>query len=92
MGDAMSLFLSGALAAGYAVIALFFARFWRDTHDRLFGMFAAAFVLLAVQRTALSLTSHNVVLEPAFYALRLLAFLVIIAAVVDKNRDARSGT
>jgi len=87
----VSLFLSGALVAGYVVAALFFARFWRDTRDRLFAMFSAAFILLALQRTALSLTTEHPLLEPALYGLRLLAFLVIIAAVVDKNRGGKAG-
>lgn len=87
MGNSLSMLISGALIAGYAVIALFFLRFWRDTRDRLFGMFAAAFLLLAVHRVLLPLILRDAGLEPAAYALRLLAFLIIIAAVVDKNRD-----
>lgn len=86
MGDSLTLMAAGALATGYVVVALFFARFWRDTHDRLFAWFTAAFALLAVQRVALSLYSADHRFESLFYALRLLAFLLILYAVVEKNR------
>jgi hypothetical protein len=87
--EQLSTFVSGALAAGYLVVALFFGRFWHETHDRLFRLFALAFALLALQRVALSLLVHDTSLEPAAYAIRLLAFVVIIVAVVDKNRSTR---
>ena len=79
------LFLSGALTMGYAVASMFFLRFWRQSRDRLFGWFAAAFALLAVQRVVLSLA------EPveALYLIRLAAFALIIVAIIDKNRAAR---
>jgi hypothetical protein len=79
------LFLSGILAMGYAVASLFFLRFWRRTHDRLFAWFAAAFALLAVQRAVLSLAEPH----EAFYLMRLAAFVLIIIAIADKNRAAR---
>jgi hypothetical protein len=74
------------MVAGYLVAALFFLRFHRETRDRLFGAFAIAFAMLAVQRAALALlplTDRNEIL---IYGLRLLAFVLILAAIVDKNR------
>ena len=82
-------FLSGAVTLGYLVAAAFFLRFWRKTSDRLFLAFAAAFVLFALnQGLAFALT---VVSEPwsLIYALRVLGFVLILAAIVDKNM--RSG-
>jgi hypothetical protein len=76
----------GALFTGYAVAALFFLRFWVSSRDRLFAMFAAAFGILAVQRIALALTRTVIEDQSAFYLLRLLAFIIIIVAIVDKNR------
>ena len=35
------LLVSGAIVMGYAVAGLFFLRFWRETRDRLFLIFAA---------------------------------------------------
>ena len=78
--------LAGATAMGSIAIALFFFRFWRDSHDRLFGAFAAAFVLFAVNRVVLGISDRESEDLLAVYGLRLAAFLVIIAAVVDRNR------
>ena len=50
--------ITGAIVMGYAVAGLFFARFWRQTRDRLFLIFAIAFWLLGVQRLALALTAE----------------------------------
>ena len=86
MGNALSSVVSGFLVAGYAVAGLFFLRFWRETRDRLFGIFAAAFGLLAVQRAALALSSDPNGEQLLLYGIRLLAFVLILAAIVDKNR------
>lgn len=82
--------ISGMLVAGYLVAGLHFLRFWKLSRDRLFGMFAAAFWLLAAQRLALALTAEVEDAAIWLYALRLLAFVLIIAAIVDKNRAARA--
>jgi len=86
MGDALSELISGALVMGYFVAGLYFLRFWRDTRDRLFGIFAAAFWLLAVQRAALALTVDPTGEQVLLYSVRLLAFVLILAAIIDKNR------
>lgn len=82
----MTSLLSGALVAGYVVVALFFLRFWSTSRDRLFALFAGAFGVLAVQRLALSLTGEFMENQTLFYLVRLAAFVVIIVAIVDKNR------
>ncbi|HZG42858.1 MAG TPA: DUF5985 family protein [Longimicrobium sp.] len=82
----MSQLISGALVMGYFVAGLYFLRFWRDTRDRLFGIFAAAFWLLAAQRAALALTTDANGEQVVLYAIRLLAFVLILAAIIDKNR------
>lgn len=81
-------FLSGAVTLGYVVAAMFFVHFWRRTRDRLFIAFAAAFALLALNQAAAHF--FYVANEPAslVYALRVLAFGIIIAAIVDKNRPS----
>ena len=68
---------------GFAVAALFFVRFWRESHDRLFLLFAVAFLLLGVDRVVASATSVG----DAVYLIRLIAFVVIVLAVLDKNRS-----
>ena len=82
----VTLILSGALAMGYAVVALYFLKFWRQTHDRLFAWFAAAFVLLFVQRLALAASLGTSGQTVWYYVLRLIAFLLIAVAIVEKNR------
>ena len=81
-----TLFISGAICMACFTIALFFFRFWRRTSDRLFLMFGAAFLLLMGERIILVTidTSHE--FAPFVYLCRLLAFALIIAAIVDKNR------
>ncbi|HXI13745.1 MAG TPA: DUF5985 family protein [Thermoanaerobaculia bacterium] len=82
----MNALLSGVLIAGYLVIALFFLRFWSQSRDRLFLMFAGAFGILAVQRLAIALTREVIEHQAPLYLLRLAAFMVIIIAIIDKNR------
>lgn len=68
---------------------MFFLRFWRDTADRLFLFFAAAFWLLATSWLLLAFFDPTDETRPYVYALRLLAFLLIIVATIDKNRGGR---
>jgi len=83
----MNTVLLGALAMASAIAGLFFLRFWRDTHDRLFLMFALAFWALGINWLGLgALGDASVEATTPFYVLRLLAFVLIIVAVADKNR------
>jgi hypothetical protein len=87
MGDELKALVSGAMVMAYLTAGLFFLRFWRGTRDRLFAAFGAAFCLLAVQRGALSLIANaDGGAALWLYGLRLLAFLLILAAIIDKNR------
>jgi hypothetical protein len=78
--------VSGMLVAGYAVVCVFFLRFYRETRDRLFVFFAMAFAILGVQRLGLTFTVTGSHYADWLYLLRLLAFLLILYAIVDKNR------
>jgi hypothetical protein len=80
------LVLAGALVGGYLIATLFFLAFWRDTRDRLFGFFAGAFALLALQRLALAWAVVAQRDTTVYYMLRLAAFLLILVAILDKNR------
>ena len=82
-------FLSGVVTAGYVVAAAFFVRFWMKTHDRLFLAFAAAFSLFALNQALVGL--FRVTTEPAslVYVLRILGFVAILAAILDKNLRGR---
>lgn len=82
----MRLFLLGACALASVMAGLFFMRFWRDTRDRFFLYFAVAFWLGGVAWATLGLTTVSAEAESYIYLIRLLSFLIIIAAIVDKNR------
>jgi hypothetical protein len=82
----MEQFLMGAIAMASIVAALFFLRFWRDTGDRLFLIFSASFLLLAVTRVGLVLSQARQEGNTLWYWVRLVAFILILVAIVDKNR------
>jgi hypothetical protein len=95
----LELIVMGAIGMASAIVALFFLRFWRDTGDRLFGIFSAAFFLLGVTRLGLALSSveqqanQQEEFQTAWYWVRLAAFLLILVAIADKNRGtARKST
>jgi hypothetical protein len=77
-------FIAGMLMMGYVTAAFFFLRFWQRTRDQLFGAFALAFILLALQRALLA--GHAGHEGPVWlYLIRLSAFVVILLAIVGKN-------
>jgi hypothetical protein len=82
-------FLNGAITFGFLVAAVFFLRFWRRSAERLFAMFAAAFFVLAIERVILALVSPENEFRSFVYIVRLVAFVLIIIAIVDKNRGAK---
>lgn len=86
MGNPLISLVSGLLVMGYAVAGLFFLRFWHETRDRLFGIFAVSFWLLALQRLLLAVFQHPDQEQLWLYGIRLLAFVLILVAIVDKNR------
>jgi hypothetical protein len=84
MGDIIT-FLSGVVGMAYAVAAVFFLRFWRRAKDSLFLTFSAAFALLALNQSLVGIFGSESEMRVAFYSLRLIGFLLIIAAIVRKN-------
>jgi hypothetical protein len=85
----LSAYTAGVLTLGFLTIGLFFVKFWRRTKDRLFLAFAVAFALLAANAAIpvlLNVPSEN---QSYIYLLRLVAFVLIIAAVLRKNFGRR---
>ncbi|MBI3471102.1 MAG: hypothetical protein HY013_07075 [Candidatus Solibacter usitatus] len=84
----MTTFLLGAISAAALAAGLFFLRFWKDTRDRLFLLFALAFGCEALGRTLLAVASlgENALVP---YLIRFIAYALILAGIVDKNRGAR---
>ncbi len=82
--------IMGAIAMASTVAALFFLRFWRDTGDRLFFMFSLALLLLGVTSLVLALSPEELEGHTHWYRVRLAACMLILVAIVDKNRSGRS--
>jgi hypothetical protein len=82
-------FLLGAVAMASSVTALFFLRFWSQTRDPLFLLFAIAFAADAATRVALGLWDVPNEQEPFFYLARLVTFALILIAIINKNRGGR---
>jgi hypothetical protein len=81
-------FLSGAVAFGFFVCALFFLRFWRRTRDQFFLPFALAFALFGVGQSILALANIPTEERGPIYLIRLAAFALILLAILRKNRSA----
>jgi hypothetical protein len=86
MGDPVGELISGAIIMAYLVAGLYFLRFWKESADRLFMIFGIAFWVLGGQRILLFALAGNDQAHPFIYGVRLLAFLLILGAILDKNR------
>lgn len=84
----LNAFLGGAVSMGFLIVALFFVRFWISTRDRLFLYFASAFGVMMGERVIRELLAIKNEWIPLIYLLRLAAFILILIAIVDKNRRA----
>ncbi len=82
-------FLWGALALGCWVAGLFFLRSWKASRDRFFLLFTGAFWILSLNWIVLAFVP-DMEGRPHVYLVRLAAFVLIIFAIIDKNRT-RSG-
>lgn len=82
----MNELLAGAIAMGSLVIALFFTRFWRSTGDRFFLYFALSFAIEGLHRVYSGLAATQGEDSPEHYLLRLLAYLLILWAIWEKNQ------
>ena len=80
-------FLLGMIAMGLAVAGLFFLRFWRETRDRFFALFALALFVLALNRVGLVFMVERQMKGDYLYWVRFFAFVIIIIAIIDKNRS-----
>lgn len=81
-------FLLGMIFAASLVAGAFFFKFWRQTRDLLFLAFALAFFIEGVNRLRFLTLESPSEGDPNIYLVRLLAFLLIVAAIIWKNRRA----
>lgn len=81
-------FLLGVIATTSLAAGLFFLRFWRDTRDSLFFSFGAAFIIEGLNRCSMLFFSEPNEGIVRIYAVRLLAFLLILVGIINKNRSS----
>jgi len=82
-------FVGGALTMGYGVAAVFFLRFWASSRDRLFLAFAGAFALMAAAQVFTLMGRSAQEGDGLVYLPRLVAFVLIIVAILVKNLPSR---
>ena len=77
----------GAIAFSNCIASLFFLRFWKQTQDRLFLMFSIYFGIEGINRVLMGLSRLNFNEEqPVIYFIRFVSYLLIVIAILDKNR------
>ncbi|HEX7045834.1 MAG TPA: DUF5985 family protein [Burkholderiales bacterium] len=81
--------LFGGIATAALVAGLFFLRFWQATRDRFFLFFVLAFWLEALSRVLIGLSGSLREDAPLFYLIRLVAYGLILVAILDRNRAHR---
>jgi uncharacterized membrane protein HdeD (DUF308 family) len=78
-------FLLGVIVTTSLTAGGFFLRFWRRTRDQLFLAFGAAFIIEGLNRTTFLFIERPNEGRPEIYVVRLLAFLLILFAIIRKN-------
>ena len=86
MGSPLNDFFAGITVCSCWGAAVFFLRYWRETRDRLFALFAIGMFVLSLNWVALELANPVQETRHYFYVIRLVAFACIIAGIWDKNR------
>jgi hypothetical protein len=86
----MNSMLSGGIATASIVAGIFFLRYWHSSRDRFFLYFAASFLIEGVNRFVLYLTVGLQEDAPGYYLIRLVAYGLIVLAIVSKNRERRA--
>jgi hypothetical protein len=81
----MTHLLAGAIAMASLIISLFFLRFWRSSRDRFFLYFALSFAIEGVHRIYAVMRIAEGEDTPTHYLIRLLAYGLIIWAILEKN-------
>jgi hypothetical protein len=84
--ESMRVLLWGALILGCLCVSVFFVRFWALSRDRFFIFLATAFGCLALNWAALAAIPIEDETRHYAYFARLLAFVLIIIGIADKNR------
>jgi uncharacterized membrane protein HdeD (DUF308 family) len=78
-------FLLGVIATSSLTAGVFFLKFWKQTRNSLFLAFGLAFLVEGLNRCAVLLLEKPNDGSPYIYLVRLLAFLLILAAILRNN-------
>jgi hypothetical protein len=78
-------FLLGVIVTASMVAAAYFLRFWRRTGDRLFLFFSLAFFIEGVNRSGFLALDDPQGGNVIAYSIRLLSYLLILAAIAFKT-------
>jgi hypothetical protein len=81
----MQAFLSGMTTMGFLVVSLLFVRYWRRTRDGIFVWFSISFALLALTQALPVMIEIPREEHSWVFLLRLLAFALLIFAILRKN-------
>ena len=87
----MTNLITGMIAMASLIISLLFLRFWRNTRDRFFLYFALSFGIEGAHRIVATMTFDATEDSPLHYLVRLLAYGLIIWAILEKNLPSRKG-
>jgi hypothetical protein len=82
-------FLLGIIVTTSLAAGAFLLKFWTRTRDSLFLAFGSAFLIEGLNRVSFLFVQTPNEGKPAIYIVRLLSFLLILAAIVRKNRSTR---
>jgi uncharacterized membrane protein HdeD (DUF308 family) len=88
--DLLEGFLLGVISTASLAAGLYFLKFWRDTRDSFFLLFAASFILEAFNRAAILLLQRPNEGNPSIYLLRLVSFVLILVAILRKNYGSKN--
>jgi uncharacterized membrane protein HdeD (DUF308 family) len=80
-------FLLGVLATMFLAASLFFVRFWVETRDSFFLAFAASFTVEGLSQVVAVFQPKPNESSPWIYFVRLLAMLLLLAAILKKNYE-----
>jgi hypothetical protein len=90
-------YLAGIATATFFASSLYFFKFWRASRDSFFYWFAIASALLGAERVLLLwLLPHNGIeqrppeAQAWVYIARMLAYILLMWAVIQRNRAGRS--
>jgi hypothetical protein len=83
-------FLLGVIVTAAATAGAFFMRFWLKTRDPLFLAFSASFLIEAANRIRFLWLENPNEGAAGIYLVRLVSYLLILIAIVNKNRGRRA--